>query len=405
MCLYPVKIKNPRYLPNSKNGGYPVKCRNKDKEYIDAKCGMCIECRKERYNNWRIRLQEELQTDQEEPKFVTFSFSPESLQKLCKEFEIPECNAVAGFAIRRFLERWRKTEKKSVKHWFITELGDKYTERIHLHGILWTNKDDNFIREKWKYGNIYVGYKCDAVCIKYISKYMLKSDKKHADFKGQIFTSPGIGKNYLEREGYRIHRFKGRKTIRTYQEKDGRRTQLPRYYRNKCWTQGQRDAMWTWAILDQKAYCMGREFNLKNPLDVKDYNAWRETQRQINERLGYGTSNNGKKTLYNITERMMHWHINERGKKEYKGFEEIDRFAKFKPILPNPDFESQINKDNIKRRRNWLKKYGIKEISLEIKFNTEKKEKKSRGIKQRQKNIAIFAETIQKILPNENNET
>ena len=41
-------------------------------------------------------------------------------------------DGIATLAVRRFLERWRKKYKKSVKHWFVTELGGKFTERIHL---------------------------------------------------------------------------------------------------------------------------------------------------------------------------------------------------------------------------------------------------------------------------------
>ena len=46
--------------------------------------------------------------------------------------------------------------KKSVKHWLVTELGGKFTERIHLHGIIFTNEDDKTIQNLWKYGNFIV---------------------------------------------------------------------------------------------------------------------------------------------------------------------------------------------------------------------------------------------------------
>ena len=43
-------------------------------------------------------------------------------------------NSVAGFTLRRFLERVRKETKKSLRHWCVTELGED-NDRIHLHGI------------------------------------------------------------------------------------------------------------------------------------------------------------------------------------------------------------------------------------------------------------------------------
>ena len=62
-------------------------------------------------------------------------------------------NKAAAYAVRHWLERVRKKTKKSVKHWLITELGHKGTERIHLHGIIWT-KDSELIK-KWGYGYVW----------------------------------------------------------------------------------------------------------------------------------------------------------------------------------------------------------------------------------------------------------
>ena len=69
-------------------------------------------------------------------KFITLTFSNEELDKLIQETGIQESNAVATIAVRRFLERWRKKYKKSVKHFLITELGHNGTERIHIYSNL-----------------------------------------------------------------------------------------------------------------------------------------------------------------------------------------------------------------------------------------------------------------------------
>ena len=55
------------------------------------------------------------------------------------------------------LERIRKKTGKSIKHWFITELGHEKTERLHLHGIVWGIGTDQLIKEKWNYGITYTG--------------------------------------------------------------------------------------------------------------------------------------------------------------------------------------------------------------------------------------------------------
>ena len=47
-CLFPKLIKNPRYLPNKKNGGKPPALTDKRVEFVPVSCGKCIECRKKR---------------------------------------------------------------------------------------------------------------------------------------------------------------------------------------------------------------------------------------------------------------------------------------------------------------------------------------------------------------------
>ena len=63
MCLYPTFTKNPKYKPNKKNNGKPPICRDRRLFYIPIKCGCCIECRKEKQREWRVRLEEELRSN------------------------------------------------------------------------------------------------------------------------------------------------------------------------------------------------------------------------------------------------------------------------------------------------------------------------------------------------------
>ena len=54
-----------------------------------------------------------------------------------QKYKLQDNNDIATKAKRLCLERVRKLTGKSVKHWFITELGHEKTERLHLHGIVW----------------------------------------------------------------------------------------------------------------------------------------------------------------------------------------------------------------------------------------------------------------------------
>ena len=115
-------IKNPKYLPNKKNKNNPPEITDERVKWVPVGCGNCMECREQKKREWQIRMNEEIKHDRT-GKFITLTFSNEELDKLIQETGIQESNAVATIAVRRFLERWRKKYKKSVKHFLITELG------------------------------------------------------------------------------------------------------------------------------------------------------------------------------------------------------------------------------------------------------------------------------------------
>ena len=69
--------------------------------------------------------------------FLTLTIDDKSYKQISKKYKLKDDNDIATKAIRLCLERVRKLTGKSVKHWFITELGHEKTERLHLHGIVW----------------------------------------------------------------------------------------------------------------------------------------------------------------------------------------------------------------------------------------------------------------------------
>ena len=137
MCLFPKLVKNPKYRVNRKNGGNVPYMTDSRVGYVPIGCGVCFECINKEATKWKIRLFEEIKRD-ETGKFVTLTFSDESLEELERDCDANERthkyvkdNEIARLGVRRFLERWRKKHGKSVKHWLITELGTTNTERIH----------------------------------------------------------------------------------------------------------------------------------------------------------------------------------------------------------------------------------------------------------------------------------
>lgn len=294
MCLYPKLIKNRKYIANKKNKGVipplPIIDIN-GKKYKDTRvlevpvgCGKCMECLKQKNREWAVRLQEEIRHDKT-GKFITLTFSPEELEKLGNEIKATgylKDNEIATLATRRFLERWRKDKKKSVKHWFVTELGQESTEHIHIHGIIWTNESEEYIKKKWKYGNIWVGKYTNEKTVNYITKYINKIDPKHKEYKPKILTSQGIGKGYFNRTDWMKNIYK-QNTDERYTTKQGVKLALPIYYRNKIYTDEEKEKLWIDKLNKNERWVNGEKTTSE-----EEYNKLREYARTLNKELGYG---------------------------------------------------------------------------------------------------------------------
>jgi hypothetical protein len=245
MCLYPTFVRNPKYKPNKKNKGKPPICWDRRLYYIPTKCGCCIECRKEKQREWRVRLEEELRTNF--GYFVTLTISPEGIKELEKLTGLIwdlNPNEIATKGLRLFLERCRKDTSKSIKHWCVTELGEK-KDRIHLHGIFFDQRSAELIKKHWKYGFSFIGQYCNSRSVNYMTKYMLKVDIKHPNFKQIVLASPGIGAGYMDRLDYLWQKQNYRKiNVATYTFRNGTKMAMPKYYKNKIFTDEERETMW-----------------------------------------------------------------------------------------------------------------------------------------------------------------
>lgn len=261
MCLYPKLILNRKYLPNKKNGGTPPKCPDERLRYVTAACGKCYECRKQKSRAWLVRMQEELRHDNN-AIFVTLTFEDKWYQTISKKYSIKGDNNIATIAMRLWLERIRKKTGKSIKHWCITELGGNATERIHIHGILWGENIASITQETWNYGFIYIGKYVSEKTINYITKYMYKKDEKHPNFTGKVLCSSGIGKKYLNRADSINNKYKGENTKEYYKLKNGAKLNLPIYYRNKIYTEKERELLWIQKLNKGEVYVMGVKLNI-----------------------------------------------------------------------------------------------------------------------------------------------
>jgi len=299
MCLYPKLIRNRKYCVTEKNNGNVPVVNDPRVLYVPVGCQKCIECRKQKARQWSIRLQEEIRNNKN-GKFVTLTYSNESIKELtgaiAKQNEgiIPEGyeldNAIATIGVRRFLERWRKKNKISVKHWLVTELGQgkhkKYqnTENLHLHGIIFGESEE--IIQHWQYGHVYIGSYVNEASANYMTKYINKVDMMHKEYMPKVLTSAGIGKGYTDRLDAKINKYKEEGTKETYTTREGKKIALPIYYRNKIYTEEEREKLWIEKLDKNVRYVEGRKISMED--GGKVYMKALEEAQKRNKRLGYG---------------------------------------------------------------------------------------------------------------------
>lgn len=302
MCLYPIFIKNAKYLPNKKNNKKPPKLPDDRVEYVPVGCGQCIECRKQKARAWQVRLSEEIKHDSS-GAFVTLTFNEEELAKLHKEAG-KDVNAVAKLAVKRWRERVRKKYKKSPKHWLITELGqdEEATQRIHLHGIVWGLGDipaGDLTNNFWNYGFVDNGKYVNNRTINYIIKYCTKVDHTHEDYKPIVLCSPGIGKAYITGHDARNNRYQAdQQTNETYRLPNGSKINLPIYYRNSIYSEEEREKLWIEKLDKKQRYVLGNPITIRTREDFEKFKNMQQFAREKNKRLGYGKRVEYDENLY-----------------------------------------------------------------------------------------------------------
>jgi hypothetical protein len=355
MCLYPKLIINRKYTPTIKNKGNVPRIKDERTKYVPVGCGKCIECLKQKANGWRVRLLEELRSDDRynKPYFVTLSFSDESLVELEQDAiqtidkdtgEITEIedldqykleNKSATLAVRRFLENYRSDFKVSLKHWLVTELGQNNTERIHIHGIIWyktrndtRKKNKNVLAFKdildryWSYGNTWIGEYVNERTVNYIVKYITKTDKKHKFYTPKILTSPGIGKSYINRPDSLNNKYEEKKTNELYKTRQGTNIALPIYYRNKIYNEDEREKLWCNRMDKEERYVLGKRIDVSKT-EALYWSALKQARKK-NKTLGYG---NDKTDNYNLNYEM-----------KLRNLKRLQRIAKVNNTRPRPGF-------------------------------------------------------------------
>lgn len=274
MCIDERIIRNKKYVPNKKNNYEGRVCKDERMRYIKVGCGVCPECMKAKGRSWQLRLSREIK-ENEGASFVTLTFDNENLERMMRWGGGSSENELVAKEVRKFLEEWRGRHKRSPRHWLITEKGAE-NGRIHLHGIMWLEKKD--LKKEWGRGMVWVGEYVGERTIGYITKYITKIDYVNKGFIGKIFTSKGIGSGIIEIAKRMVYDEEGREVELVRWSEGSIRGALPKYVKDRIYTEEGREEIWTKKLDLEEEYVCGYTISKKE-------DGWEEKADRIRKRV------------------------------------------------------------------------------------------------------------------------
>lgn len=223
-CDTPFHVNNPRYPIYSNDRQVPVPC------------GKCPACLSRRTSVWTFRLKQHAK-NATTSYFVTLTYDTRFVPISKRGYLTLDKRDV-----QLYFKKLRKAHGENhepIKYYLAGEYGSK-TFRPHYHIILF-NANIELIHKAWDKGEVHIGELTEASAAytaKYINKGkiipMHKNDDRLPEFS---LMSKKLGLNYLSEKIIRYHRADIERNYLTLE--DGKKISMPRYYRQKIWTENE----------------------------------------------------------------------------------------------------------------------------------------------------------------------
>ena len=123
---------------------------------------------------------------------------------------------------------------------------------------------------------------------------MLKDDLNNREFTGKVLTSAGMGKQYFERGDWKFNKYNGKNTREYYVFKNGTRAMMPRYYRDKIYSEEEKELLWLQKLDKGDTWVMGEKCKIDSE-EYKNLLSYYREQAKQNAEIG---------SLTNIMERI-----------------------------------------------------------------------------------------------------
>ncbi len=247
--------------------------------HVPVPCGKCPNCKRTRVNGWGFRLQQEDKVSLSS-KFITLTYDTKHVPITSSGYR-----TLSKRDVQLFMKRLRKLNNKTtnvehkIKYYFVGEYGSK-NERPHYHAIIFNVSDNEHINTAWNLGTVHIGTVSPA-SISYTLKYIDKEriiPKHQFDDRLKEFSlmSKGLGKGYLTSKMVKYHHAD---LDRNYvQRPDGIKIPMPKYYRNKIFTDAQKKIQRKHIVktiklqATEKAKLIAATYNGKVDLETYQYN-------------------------------------------------------------------------------------------------------------------------------------
>lgn len=217
----------------------PYTVRNKfTNQSQPVPCGKCPDCKRRRVSGWSFRLLNEARQSSS-AHFITLTYDTINVPITKSGFM-----DLSRRDLQLFFKKLRKVNVHKIKYYVCGEYGGR-TMRPHYHLLLF-NAEIRTVQDAWAKGSLHYGLVTDA-SVGYTLKYMCKSkriplhrnDDRIPEFS---LMSKGLGLNYVTDDMIVWHH--ADKDNRMYCNlPDNKKIAMPRYYKQKIYTDEQRKAI------------------------------------------------------------------------------------------------------------------------------------------------------------------
>lgn len=226
----------------------PFIVKNNIKGEIPVPCGKCPNCLKRRISGWSFRLMQEEKISMS-AHFITLTYDTQHVPITRNGFmDIRKRDVQLFFKrLRKSMAKTEVTKTKNpvhtlpIKYYVAGEYGGK-TKRPHYHAIIFNCKPE-LIEAAWQLGSVHYG-QVSVASVGYTLKYMSKPKKipmhKNDDRTPEFsLMSKGLGASYLSANAKNWHMANLDDRMHLIIE-DGKKIAMPRYYKDKIYTEEQR---------------------------------------------------------------------------------------------------------------------------------------------------------------------